>query len=433
MKKFILGLATLLLIAGSMSAQADGEKLLKKAKRALGTYNLDVISNVDKLMEAKDFVDQAFATGVLDSNAKAYLIKGQIYNEFTNNQIISKSTDLTGSFVFTDKEAGITAMTALEKAYELAEKKFQKAEAIKSAQEAEGHIYNMSIIMLQDEEYAVAFKNYEALNQLGAFLQSNGKATKMDDAASFNEIIYYTGVSAYYGGDCENAIPYFEQTVARKDTMSFAYEALFNCYKDTDDQKAADILSKGRIAFPDDTRLLYAEINFLLGQGRLHELIDKLKLAREKEPGNVSVHTTLGSVYDNLQAKSLEAGDLEKAAEHFDLAKDWYGKAIEIDSTGFEALYSMGALYNNKAAGMTEDINKYANDFSAEGGKMYEKLKAEMDGLFDKAFPYFEASEAANPTDLNTLIAIKEIHARRGNFDKTAEYKAIIEAIQAGK
>jgi len=426
MKKIIIGLAGLLLIF-SVQAQDTGDKLAKKAKKAIGFYNLDNSANAEKLMEAKDYIDQALATGELEADAKSYILKGEIYNELTFGQIRKKSEDLGAPFP--NPLSGVEAFNAAQKGYTIADKKFLQKDAIKILQECENHLNNMSTFLFQDQDYANAFTNFKTVVALGDFLKDQKESTRMDDPAVAKDIIYYTGISAYLNNDFENAIPFFERALSYENPEPFAYEALYKCYKDKDPEKSVQYLNTGREKYPEDTGLLYAEINYMVSEGKLESLIDKLKLAIEKEPDNVSIYTTLGSVYDNLQANALESGDKEKAANYFDLAKDWYSKAIEIDPNAFEALYSLGALYYNKAAAMTEEINKYANDFSAEGGKKYDALKAEMDDLFEKAFPYFEASEAANPNDLNTLIAIKEIYARRGEFEKSNEYKAKIEAI----
>jgi len=133
-----------------------------------------------------------------------------------------------------------------------------------------------------------------------------------------------------------------------------------------------------------------------------------------------------------LTQKEREAGNQAKANEYFDLAMDYYNQTIEKDPSNFDAVYSQGALYYNKAAGMTEQINQLANDFTPAGTKKYDALKAEMDNQFKEALPFFEKAESMNPKDLNTLVALREIYARIDQLDKVGPLKARIEAIQAG-
>ena len=53
-----------------------------------------------------------------------------------------------------------------------------------------------------------------------------------------------------------------------------------------------------------------------------------------------------------------------------------------------------------------------------------------MDGYFDEALPFFETALTLNATDANTLIALKEIYARKNMFDKVNEMKEKLDAIK---
>jgi len=210
---------------------------------------------------------------------------------------------------------------------------------------------------------------------------------------------------------------------------ALVYEALFNIKSEANAEEGLKYLEMGRTKFPDDTGLLFAEINHYLKSGQLEILTDKLKVAIEKEPNNTTVYNTLGNVYDQLYQSEDKAGNTAKSKEYFDLAYDYYSQALGIDDKNFDATYSIGALYYNKAASYTDKINELSNDFSAAGTKKYDAMKAEMDAQFEKAKPYFITAEQLNPKDGNALIALKEIYARSNDFEKVNEYKAKIEAL----
>ena len=78
---------------------------------------------------------------------------------------------------------------------------------------------------------------------------------------------------------------------------------------------------------------------------------------------------------------------------------------------------------------MTSALNEVANDFSSEGTKKYEAIKTEMASLFEEALPYFLKADELNGQDRNTLIALKEIFARKDDFEKSNAYKDRLESL----
>jgi TPR repeat protein len=117
------------------------------------------------------------------------------------------------------------------------------------------------------------------------------------------------------------------------------------------------------------------------------------------------------------------ATDPEGAEVHFKKAMSYYQQALEKDAKSFDAIYSIGALWYNKAAAYSIELNVFADDYTPAGTKKYEAKKAQMDETFSKALPFFLQAEVVNPKDANTLIALKEIYARQDKFDMVDIYK----------
>jgi tetratricopeptide (TPR) repeat protein len=166
--------------------------------------------------------------------------------------------------------------------------------------------------------------------------------------------------------------------------------------------------------------------------GKLDELIGKLQMAIEKEPDNISLYTTLGNVFDNLYQREYAAGNKAKADEYFAKALGYYEQSLQKDPKYFDAIYSAGALYYNKAAAMTLELNKLADDYTKEGLKKYNDKKKEISAQFDLALPYFQRCETLNPNDISTLTALKEIFARRDDLEKSNEFKRRLEVVNGG-
>lgn len=426
MKKILLLLVGVLFIGSSAMAQ-DGKKIFKKANRLLSTYNLDPSSNADKLMEAKTMIEEALNDDEVKGMGKAWALKGKIYNELIGAQLNKKILD--PEYVVTNLDDANIAFAALKKALEVSEKAFEKRDAMVALNTTAGHLSNAAITAFSDKDYKNAFTNFKSSTELNDLLVANGEPATIADAAAYDEQLFYTAVSGYYAGDYEAVIPVFEKAMEAEKPDPFIFEGLYNIKKESDKEGALAILGKGREVHPDDTALLYAEINHMVAEGQLEALIGKLEDAVEKDPENISVYTTLGAVYDNLATQASKDENEEKATSYFGKSQEWFEKALAKDASNFDALYSLGALFYNKAATYTEPLNELANDFSAEGNKKYDALKLEMDGLFDTAFPYFQKAEALNPNDMNTLLAIKEIYARQGDLEKSTEYKDRIEAL----
>jgi tetratricopeptide (TPR) repeat protein len=208
---------------------------------------------------------------------------------------------------------------------------------------------------------------------------------------------------------------------------------MYKLVVDEDIPAAEEILTVGREKYPDDLGLLFSEINHYLKLEKVEVLEDKLKFAIEKEPDNPSLYSTLGNVYDKLYQSSYKEGDLAQADKYFENSKDYYEKAINIKPDYTDAIYSVGALYYNKAAIVTEEMNALASDYTKEGTNKYNLKKQEVEKLFSEALPYFKKVEKLDPNDRNTLIALKEIFARENDFETSNEFKMRLEKIESGE
>lgn len=430
MKKLALGLLSLFLVVGSINAQ-EGKKALKKGAKLLGKYGQNAVSNAEVLDEGLMLVEKAFEDEEVKEKAKYYIMLGEAYNQVASAQINAKLVDPT--FQITHGDYANKAFDAFNMGYSKAEKDGDKKDAIEGLQVLESHMNNIAIYYFQTPDYSNAFDYFNGAIEVYKVLNSNGAESRLDTDTIRMDHYFYTGASGYYGKKEMGAAPVLEELIAMGTDRPLPYEALYNIYATDDRERAIGYLEKGRALFPDDTGLLFAEINYYLIEGKLDILTKKLKSALEKEPDNVTIYTTLGNVYDQLNQGERTAGNLVKADEYFNNALTYYTDALVKEPTNFDAVYSQGALYYNKAASLTEAINELANDFSAAGTKKYDALKDEMDGYFQQAMPYFLKAEGMNGSDLNTLIALKEINARSNEIEKVAEYKAKIQAIQAGE
>lgn len=423
MKRLFLSFLSIALIASAAIAQ-DGKKLFKTGQKAINKYISDPVANADGLADGLKSLEEAFGDAEFAGNAKNLIKKGELLNSIADAEM--KLVLLDPEAKISNPDVGMKAMEAFKAA--MADEKQQK-NALKGLASVQGILNNIAINYFRGDDYANAYKNYAATLELHDMLTTNGKESILTDE-TINDQKFYTAATGYLSDNGAAVMPILEDLYKVGYQDALVYEALYSTKKDSDPEGALAALEAGRKALPDDSQLLFTEINHYLTAGNLDVLITKLEMAKEKEPENTSVVVTMGSVYDQLNQKEREAGNIEKADEYFGKAKQAYQDVLAIDATNFDAQYSLGALYYNKAASMTAKINELSNDFTPAGTKKYNDLKAEMDGYFQEALPFFEKAESMNPEDANTLVALKEIAARNNDFEKAEAYKKRIEALQ---
>jgi tetratricopeptide (TPR) repeat protein len=429
MKRFFLGTFLVLLSISLINAQ-EYKKQLKNANKTLSKYFIDPVANKADLATAIASIDQIFSADDAKADPEAWLTKGQIFNEIAKAEMNKKVLD--PAYELATPNAGLDALAAFNNAMAKAVKKSHTKDALDGIRMNEDLTNNIAITFFQAQDYDNAYVNFDGTLKAHKTLKDNKLPSRIDDPAIKNDQLFYTAVSGHFGKNKEykdGALMLFEQLYVAGKAQPLVYEALFTHYSEKDITKAMQYLDAGRAANPDDNGLLFAEINYYLKEGKLEVLTDKLKAAIEKEPENVSVYNTLGNVYDQLNQKERTAGNIEKAEEYFKLAYGYFEQVISKDPKNFDAWYSRGALFYNKAASMTTKLNELSNDFSSAGTKKYNAIKADMDTEFKKALPYFLKAEELDPKDMNTMIALKEIYAREGELDKSAKYKEKIDAL----
>ena len=431
MKNFLFLMLPFLILATKVNGQEDIKKDLGAAKRALAAFTLDQANNKLKLGEAKDAIDRVMATSTGLSTGAAWQLKGEIYNEIAS-QIIQVRQVGFGSIDDLPKadNPSADAYSAFVKAYEMALKGVEKKDALKGLQLCQNNLSNLGIYAYEEQKYAAA---YECFNDvLGAhdLLKKNGEASSLDAEADYLNQVYITGLAAMNSSKKAEAKVLFGKLFDIKYDKGVVYEALYQLYAEEDIEKAYSFLVEGRKLFPQDVSILFGLINHNLKTGKLDLLLTDLKEAIAKEPENVTLYSVMGNVYDQLYQKMLEANDKAKASEYFDQALAYYSDAIKKDPNFVDAIYSIGALYYNRAALLTKEMNALQDDYSKEGMKKYEDLKAKIYAEFNLALPFFQRAEAINPNDVNTLIALKEIYARENQLEMSQEFKKRLEAVQ---
>lgn len=425
MKRTLLVL--LAMISVSAMTFAQGSKSLKAASKALSAFTSD-FSNKAALEEARMKIDEAFQDESVASSAKSWNTRGEILVSIADAQMKQKLLD--ASFVPSDLGTAIEGANAYKKALELATKKGDKKNAISGLKGSENVLAGVAVEQYNAEDYLAAFNSFQAELDVYDALKAIGEPSRLDEGNNLTDKYLFAGLTGYYAQKYESTIDLLlkakETGSADPNVYQFLYEAND---KLGNEEKALEYLSAGRAAYPEDSGLLFSEINYYLTKGELEKMIGNLEAALAQEPDNISVMATLGQVFDQLATKMTSEGEPEKSTEYFNSALSNYTMALEKEPDNFDVNYSVGALYYNKAASFSDALNEAANDLSAAGTKNYDSIKDEMSGYFEQALPYFLKCDELDSTSKNTLIALKEIYVRKDMFDKSNEYKDRLESL----
>ncbi len=429
MKRSFLLLFVLFGFVG-ISVGQTGMKAIKKAGRLLSTYNLDPTANADKLTQALDLLETGFEDAEVQSSAAAYLTKGEILSTQANsiiNEVVLNPAAGEGK----DFTVGYKAYEAFTKAHDIAEKKFRKKEALKGLIKLESIIENMGVIAYQNSSWDAAFKSFNSAMDMSDYITAAGEESAVTAEKKQDLLMNALTVGSQEGSglDITSTV---EKAIAMDIQNPAIYQIAYSTFEKIDPDKATMYLEKGIAKFPEDSGLLFAQINKYIAEGKLEALIEKLKAAIAAEPENATVYATLGNVYDQLYVQASDEGNEEKANEYFDGALKYYVEATEIDENSFNSYYGIGALYFNKAAKVGKALNELSSDFSPAGIKKYDAKKAEMTSMYEKSYPYLEAAEKISPDEPLILQALKEYYVRTNNNDKAAEYKQKLESATGG-
>lgn len=415
-----------MMVAVALNAQMEPSKALSKAGKALSSYNLDPSSNKAKLDEALELIEIATNSPETNGSFKTWNTRGEIYDAqaaIDFNQLI-----IDQGHIPVHPEAAFEAVNSFQKAYELAEKKYEFKDALKGLSTAASKLNIFANSFIQQKQYDKAFEALELVYTVNDFLKEEGQDPVVSDEEIGNHV-FVMAFCAQLAGNREAAKKYYKQLYDAETQEATVYAQYFNLLNDEDAPNALEVLEKGRKLFPENTEILFAEINYYIRAEKFDILEVKLKEAIEREPDNPSVYSALGNVYMNLFQQEFETnGETDLAKKYFDDALNYFNKSLELNPNQFDALYSIGSMYYNKAVILV----KQANELPLSESKKYDALVAQSNELMNEALPYFKKAESINPNDTNTLIALKEIFARQNNFDLVKEFTTRLDNVKNG-
>ncbi|MGB0929899.1 MAG: hypothetical protein ACPGVB_03935 [Chitinophagales bacterium] len=413
MKYNIFSVLFCLLLSAATFAQSAS---INTASASYTTYMSieKVIKKTESLDKAKNAIDDAIEVirekqAADDSKLKSKVVaKGFHYYAAVYAEIAALDNHPA------NQGSSKIAMDAVKASMEADEKGSYSDQNLKVLDFIRALYYNDGISSFQAKEYEKGLTNFKTSLELTDMINASSDQEIVDTSA-----IVMSAYCAQNGQNFEDAIKYYEQAVELDYDDENMYLSLNQLYAAKEEsEKAKAILEAGKKRYGPE-KFMIAEINSLLKEDKNDEAVALMQeaVSNEAYSKNASLLFALGAAFEGLEVE----GNKDKALEY-------YGKALALNPELFDAIYNTGALYYNMAvANITA-----ANDLPLSKQKEYDGLKKAAEANFNQALPFFDKALEVKADDMNTLIALKEIHAQLGDMVKSKEYKERYEALQSG-
>lgn len=373
MKKIVLTVIALVFAATAWSQSLE----------VLNAYNYQRAGELDN---AKASIDKATRDEKTSLEAKTWYYCGNIYLQIASD----------AKFSYLEPNALAVAIDAFAKAREYDVKRKYTEEVNQNFSQTLALLFNKGVKEYQEQKYK------EAISTFNVIIKNNPK----DTLALFN-----MALSAEKAKDTAASKAAFIKLIEVRYPEAEVYRSLASIYKSEKDTAAAlTIIENARVIFPENVNLIIDELNVYLARKKTNEVLSKLELACEKDPNNKTLWFALGTAQDKLK--------------NYSKAETAYKRAIEIDTKYFDAYYNLGAMWFNWGV---ETFNKTVN-LPASKQKEYDEGKRSYELQFKAALPYLEQALVIDPKDRNTMISLKEIYAKVGDFQKSNEMKKKLDA-----
>jgi len=355
-----------------------------------------------KLDQAKKLIDMAIQHKKCVTYAKAYFVKGQIYQAIAESQIeIYKKLD---------SDPLTKAWDAFQEVIKLDEKKHFTKKLKPQYKNLIIDYTNKAIEYYNAEKFAEAVGAFEKV----LALENNDIVTEGQAATVDTMVIYNTAIAAQRASMYDVAEKYCRETLKLNYEPAKTYAILSNVLKTKGDREGAlKVLQEGFEKYPENEYMLIELINYYLLGSEPEKAEQYLDAAIKQNPENASYYEAKGSLYDKIN-------EPEKA-------EAMYRKTLELKPDDFVAQYSLGNIELNKV----NDLLKKVQDI--QDIKKYNAGLETVYTEFAKVIPYFEKARKLRPKDKNSLIILKELYFRLRDKDAKymTKYKEVIETLKS--
>lgn len=262
---------------------------------------------------------------------------------------------------------------------------------------AGGHFYNAG-------NYQNAYESFKLFSEIPFLSYMDNEEMKQDTL--LKDARFYAAMAAVQMNNPQIAITALEACKDDKDNQNEIYQMLASQYdalKDT--ANLIKVYEEGASLFPDEPFYVQNLIAMYIYTNQMEEAIVKLNEATTKMPENKQMWLIKGQLLDRQ--------------EKYDEAIQCYEKVLELEPENAAALGSIGIIYYNQAAKLSDENNAAAvNDI-----KKYKEGRTNVvDPAFRKALTYLEKAHKLAPNENSFSVALRNTYY---NLEMGPEYEAI--------
>ncbi|MHB1147862.1 MAG: tetratricopeptide repeat protein [Lutibacter sp.] len=413
-------------ISMTVFAQNDELKTAEKAVKsndfttAMSAINQaeGLIANADQKTKAKFYYLKGMAL-YQNGAPQADIDKiGAAFNQLINYENETKKPKYSAEIAVLLNKIIVSVAENASNDYSKAIETKEETDYLKSAKEFQqvyalsprdtSYLDNAALVYYFAKDYDTSIKLYEQLLDL----KYTGITTVYvaTDKASGEDVVYGDKKAMDLQvklGLAQN--PREEKKDSRREMI---FKNLAQNYSDKgNNEKALEIISKGRTEFPSSYSLLIDEANIYYKAGDNAKFKERLEEA-------IRLNPTEPTLYYNVGVMNMDQKNIDEAVKNFE-------KAIELKPDYADAYNNIGAAIIEKAAPIIEEMNKSLADF-----KKYDKLQVQQFDIYRKALPYYEKAYELNPNSINVVQTLMGLYENLEMTDKLEKIRVIYEKLK---